>query len=261
MGTGTECTATQTTEGRLTTIDVTWPGTAAVIAGSGKVYAWTLWTITYSGTTASAQVASCGAVLPELPRQAILGGGNMLIEYPTDIWDLPSIPKTPVEIQFGSQTSDAQFTSSIYLVTGATLDASAPWPMTAAELSAVDVEGDGKPGFTATPREGTDYKLPPTSLLGSQHADKLYLAIRNAMTTNGQRTSCNDHSGTVTVSAFDNHIVGCRVKQTQAECAAADAKFIDDNRTKLQPASATYVAHVIPDGSTCADVRAMFPVP
>lgn len=258
---GTDCAAATTTEARLTTIDVTWAGTAAIVAGSGKVFAWTLWNLTYNGANATADVVSCGAVLPELPRQAILGGGKILIEYPTDIWDLPVIPHSTVDIQFSSAAPTATFTSAINMVLGATLaDVNAAWPASYTELTAVDLEGDGLPGFTATPRDGGGYQLPPTSLLGTQHADKLYLAIRNAMTTMGQRSSCDAHSGTVNVSAFDNHIVGCRVKETQAECAAADAKFIDDNRTKLLPSAATYTAKVIAAGASCADVRAAYPV-
>jgi hypothetical protein len=63
----------------------------------------------------------------------------------------------------------------------------------------------------------------------------------------------------VTFTHFDNHVMGCHVMGGQ-ECTAAEATFVDNNRTIFQVSSATNQIKIVPDNATCADVRAALPM-
>jgi hypothetical protein len=128
-------------------------------------------------------------------------------------------------------------------------------------MSAVDLEGDGPKGYTAAPRDGDGFVLPPTAvgLVGSApSADKVYLVSRQAMTLKGKRTACDAHSGMAEVTAFDNHVVGCHIKG-KAECTENQSDFVDKNRMRYMVTSATYEAKTVATDASCADVRAALP--
>jgi hypothetical protein len=66
------------------------------------------------------------------------------------------------------------------------------------------------------------------------------------------------YSGTASVTAFDNRVIGCHV-QGGAECDASEAQFVDDNNPAFKVASATFTTKVISATATCADVRSAVP--
>jgi hypothetical protein len=126
-----------------------------------------------------------------------------------------------------------------------------------------DCDGDTKPGLTALPHAGDGYVLPPTSalgaLLGGNRADEVYTVFRLVTSNMTTRTSCQEASGTATVTHFDNHVVGCHVSG-MGECTSAEADFVDANRTVFQVTSATITTSIVPDGATCQDVRNKLPM-
>ena len=87
-------------------------------------------------------------------------------------------------------------------------------------------------------------------------ADEIYMVSRTAMGLSGTMSSCTEQSGTVTVTFFDNHIVGCHVTGGD-DCTAADIDFLDANRTQLTVTGGTFTSKLVPDTATCADARAM----
>jgi hypothetical protein len=211
-------------------------------------------------------VHACGSILPETKLtgvgQIATGGDKVLIEVSETVWDAKSIP---IAMTTGKQSGfdiGSSFEFSYVSLLGTMLaDPKAAWPESGADMTAIDLEGDGSKGYTATPRSGGGYVLPPTSIgLGGSapSADKVYLVSRQAMTLKGKRTSCDAHSGTADVTSFDSHVVGCHVKGGD-DCDAKQSDFVDQNRMRYAASSATYEAKVVPDSASCADVRAALP--
>ena len=143
---------------------------------------------------------------------------------------------------------------------GVTLgDAQGAWPASGAGLKTDDADGDANPGITSVPKNGGGYVLPPTGLgiLGSAPtADRVYVVNRNIISLSGSRTSCDEHVGTASFPAFDNHVVGCHTKN--GNCNASQVDFCDQNRPLYKINSAAYTARRVPDSTTCAEVRALF---
>jgi hypothetical protein len=242
-------------------VDVTWPDTLGANGGSGKMHAWNLARMTVDGTALSGMTQPCGSDLPELTLTPLAGGGKFDIEVPDAVWDAPSAPQVVgVGTLDGFDVGSAINTEVTSLLVGLTMsDPSGPWPETHAEVATLDADGDDKPGFTGVPKTGSGYVLPPLipPLIGEPAtADRVYMVSRTAMGLSGTMSSCTEQSGTVTVTFFDNHIVGCHVTGG-ADCEAADVDFLDANRTLLTATGGTFTSKLVPSTATCADARAM----
>lgn len=254
------------TEGVHYVLMVTWPGTTAGESGEGQIDIWSRVTYTATGNDLEVELRACGSVLPETNLTAAgriaTGGEKVLIEVPSSVWDAPSVPTTTTSGEqsgFGiGSTIEFSYVSQI----GVTLsDPNDEWPASGADLEVFDVEMDGSDGYSAVPREGDGYVLPPTAIgiVGSAPAaDRVYLASRQAMTLTGTRTTCDAHSGTAQIARFDNHVVGCHIAGGE-ECTENQADFVDQNRMRYAVSSGTYEAKVVPDDAPCADVRAALP--
>jgi hypothetical protein len=247
-------------------LSVTWAGTTASESGEGQVELWSRVDYTATGNDLEVELRACGSMLPETNLTAAgriaTGGEKVMIEVPNSVWDAPSIPTTTTtgeQSGFGIGSSvEFGYVSQL----GVTLDEPrAEWPDSGADLVTFDMEMDGSPGYTATPREGDGYVLPPTALgiVGSAPAaDRVYLVSRQAVTLTGTRTACDAHSGTANVENFDNHVVGCHISGGD-DCTESQADFVDQNRMRYVVSSATYEAKMIAEDATCADVRAALP--
>jgi hypothetical protein len=152
-----------------------------------------------------------------------------------------------------------------------------------------DDDKDGNPGITAVPPSGNDgtsspscttghtctYFLVPTSIsASSSQADQVYLVSRNRFSLSGMRkTDCSKGSGTASITLFDNHVVGCRIKGGTA-CNDAQVGFVDTNRPVYVDASGNAFSSSSPANNgtvdvyqfptsttapTCAMVRSMLP--
>ena len=248
------------------TLQVTWPSTTAGDSGKGAIHIWSRVQFTANGNDLDVGLHACGSVLPEtnltLAGRLATGGEKVLIEVPGEVWDAPSIPVTMASgTQSGTGVgSEVKFTYVSLL--GVTMaDPMAAWPDSGADMDAFDLEKDGPKGYTAAPRKGGGYVLPPTAVgLGGSapSADKVYLVSRQAMTLTGKRTACDAYSGTAAITAFDNHVVGCHISGA-ADCTAGQTDFVDQNRMRYMVSSATYEAKTVAEDATCAEVRAALP--
>jgi hypothetical protein len=246
-------------------MEVTWPSTTAAAAGMGKIYLWNKTAVTPSGDAVSGMLQGCGTLLPETALTSLgriaAGGTKILIEVPDDTWEKPSMPKFPI---MGMQTGGATGTVSLSwaVLLGATLgDLKGPWPDSYSGLMGADPDGDGKPGYIAAPRNGGGFVLPPTAVgIGGSApaAERLFLVSRHLVSVSGTRTSCDEMAGTANVMAFDSHVMGCLLRGG-GECNKGQTDFVDGNRMKYQVKSATFRAKKVPDGATCAEVRAALP--
>ncbi len=266
-GPGEACAARESwTEAFHYVLDVSWPGTTAGESGEGQIHIWSRISFAASGNDLEVGLHACGSVLPEtnltIAGQFATGGDKVLIEVPGNVWDAPSIPITMASgTQSGTDVGSMVEFSYVSLL-GVTLDdPMAEWPDSGADLTVFDLEEDGSNGYTAEPRAGDGYVLPPTAvgLAGSAPAaDRVYLVSRQAMTLAGTRTACDAHSGTAEVSHFDNHVVGCHIEGGE-DCDDEQTDFVDQNRMRYEVSSATYEAKAIAADASCADVRDALP--
>jgi len=256
---------TEWTEASHYVLQVTWPATTAAQMGTGHVDIYSRVKFKATGNDLTGELYACGLSLPEasltVAAQLATGGQKIFIDVPTMVWDASGTMSTMVTgKQSASDIGSTIETASLSLQGVKMSDPMAAWPASGASMETFDFDMDGMPGYTSTPRSGGGYVLPPTALgiAGSApSADKLYLVSRVGMKISGKRTSCDAHSGTATVTAFNNHVVGCHVKGA-AECDKNQADFVDQNRMVYEASSATYEAKVVPDSATCNDVRAAF---
>jgi hypothetical protein len=243
-------------------INVTWPATLGASGGSGKFHIWSMDKLTLNGNKLSGQSIPCGNTVPEISLASIVGGGKVEIEVPMSFWDV----QPPLEFALSGTTSGWAPGSSITQTGEAALvgltmsDPNGTWPSSYTSVTAADVDKDGRPGLLGIPKSSSGYVNPPVSIVGAlgPRADKVDLASRTAIDVDGSFTSCTEHSGKATAKYLDNHVVGCHVVGG-ADCSASQAKFLDDNRTVYVIAGGTYVAKMVADNATCADVRAALP--
>lgn len=247
-------------------LDVTWPATTAGEKGAGTIDIWSRVQLKAKGNDLQVGLHACGSVLPEtkltVAGKLATGGEKVLVEVNEAVWDAPSIPITMATgTQSGFKVGSSVEFSYVSLL-GVTLeDPKAAWPESGADLVVTDLEKDGASGYTATPRSGGGYVLPPTAvgLAGSApKADKVYLVSRQGMTLKGTRTACGQHSGKAEVSEFDNHVVGCHI-EGGSECSEGQQDFVDQNRMRYVVSSARYEAVVVKDDASCSAVRAALP--
>lgn len=249
-------------------LDATWPATTATNMGTGKIHLWNRAKFTANGLMLMGETASCGSVLPpfdlNFAGSVVTGGSKVSIDVPNSVWDTPTIPKFPNSgtISGWDAGSTIKIVPTVALVGLHMDDPMAAWPMSYTGVMAVDADGDGKPGFTAVPKDGNGFVAPPTALgiFGSApSADKVYLATRTIVQLDGKMDSCTTQSGTAAVTFFDSHVVGCHVKGG-ADCTAAQTDFVDSSRTDYKITGGTFTSKQVADAATCADVRAALPM-
>ena len=241
-------------------MNVTWPNTLGTSGGTGQVHVWAKTTFTASGNNLMATSQACGSVLPPTGLNAIAGGGSVLIQIPDATWDLPSMPR----FQFSAtQTgwnpgSTISYTSTAPIGVTLTDPTNGAWPTTI--TTAVDADGDMKPGYAAVPATSAGHVLPPTSLnAAANRADRVDIATRNVFMVTATRDACDHAAGPITVTHFDSHVVGCHVSGGN-DCTTAQSNFVDQNRTIYQAGNSTIELKVVPASATCADVRTALPM-
>ena len=257
---GAACpTRTAATQGVHVIMAVTWPGSVGTNPGSGNVHVWTRAKMTFAGNAITTVNTPCGSSLPDIQTTPIAGGGKVQPEFPPAAWENAAMPTfTGAGMQSSFDVNSKINLSATPALVGLTMtDPNAAWPAASA-IQGADSDGDTHLGITAVPKNGGGYSLPPTSLLQTKHADQLYIASRTTTSLNGVRDTCDSAKGTATVSAFDSHVIGCHIAGG-GDCAAGDAQFVDQNRTVFKVTNATYAAKIVPDGATCAQVRAALP--
>jgi hypothetical protein len=258
-GSGSTC-PTDYTMATHIVMDVKWPkktyfGITIVEAGSGKVHIWTKSDFAEDGSTAEVVSRSCGSTLPPITA---LGGEKLLPEIPNASWDEKTMPTfTGTATKTGNKILAEPGVALVGLTMG---NPTGPWPSVGDALKmGVDHDNDGKKGIKAIPKSGGGYSLIPVDAGRSKRADRVDLAIRNLMTLSSTVEGCPEtYNGTADVSLFDNHIIGCHVKDG-GECNQTQRDFVDSNRTVYEVTAATFTAKRIDADATCANVRAALP--
>jgi hypothetical protein len=244
-------------------MNITWPDTLATTKGSGQFHLWNVTRYDVNGNALTGETRPCGSVLPPLNLSLLAGSGKALIEIPETIWDLETMPKFPTSATLAGWTAGSKFvsdaTSALVGLTMAT--PTAAWPAKGNQIMAVDHDGDSKPGIKGIPKTDGGFVRTPTSIAGQGGplADQVYLVTRTAVSLDGAMTSCEDQKGVAKVMFFDNHVVGCHVFNGD-ECTAAEADFIDSNRTIYTVTDASYTSKFMSESATCAEVRAALPL-
>jgi hypothetical protein len=256
-------------------LEVTWPGTTASNAGSGKVHIWNRTQLTASGTELSGSTWACGSVLPEFSlsggAEIVTGkfGGKVLPEFPASVWDAAQMPTfvSHGTISGWDPGSTINFDPTVGLVGVTATNPGAAWPdkydgLSGDGFAVPDQDGDGAPAITAIPKNDGAYTRPPTGLglFGSAPTvDKLYIASRTVIALTGSFSTCTEQSGTANVTAFDSHVVGCHVNGGD-NCQPGQIDFVDQGRTKYTVTGATFASKKVADDAKCADIRAALPM-
>ena len=261
-GSGANACDTEYTVATHIVMNVTWPkttgpfGVTVVPAGSGKVHLWSRSSFDEDGNTAVIRSKSCGSTLPPITTAAVAGNETLLPEIPNASWDKPNMPEFTGS---STKTGNAVVANTGVALVGLTMtNPTGTWP-SRTSIMGVDHDGDTFVGLAAIPKTGGVYSAVPLDIGRDKRADRVDLAIRTVMTLNSTVEGCPEtYSGTASVSKFENHIIGCHVKDG-GECNDTQKKFVDDNRTVYTVTSATFTAKRVDDDASCADVRAALP--
>jgi hypothetical protein len=259
---GVSCDLTGTWAGKLS-LQVTWPSSLTLAAGSGTLGFWVIVKGTQSGNTIPVTMVPCEITIPDFQSSAAGGNEPYGLTFPNSLFDhTPSsyLPTTSATVALGGTSPGSTYSvpAVAFLVglsmTNPTTDA---WPSTPEMVTQVDMDEDTKPGVTAPYKSGAPYDFVPVNLSKSARSDEAYLASRLAASFSGTISAgCTSISGTATVTHFDTHIVGCELSGGAGDCAQADSDFTDSNKPAYAAGSATLSLVKIPDAGTCADVRA-----
>jgi len=258
-------------------VQVTWPATAVLAAGSGTVDVWALVQGTQSGDSIPGTVLPCGITLPDFNGPAIVGSPTFGASFPDSLFDGSYLTATSSTVTVSSSTPGATFTSPAeanLLGIGFANPTTAAWPVLAtAQADQVDMDADGNPGVTAdskvgqTTESGTGtYSGIPVSAAAAvfgPYASELYMALRSVIALDGTLTSCTQASGAATVSFLDNHSLGCQLS-TGGNCTSAETTFVDTNSPHFASTggvvgTATFQAQKLTGTATCPNVKTALP--
>jgi hypothetical protein len=240
------------------TVPVTWPATLGTTGGSGDFELTNIYRLTVDGTSMTGTVSPCGSALPPFTFSGLIGGGNCRIEIPDGVWDTAGFPAFDSTATIAGWEPGSALTvpsDGVALVGLTMADPTAAWPDSYTGVDAPDTDADGNPGITAIPATGQGFASPPVSIIGPR-VDQVYLATRTGVELNGAFTSCTEIEGDVTLTLFDQHVVGCRTVDGDT-CNANQTDFVDVNRTIYTAMPGTFKASILSEGATCSDARAI----
>jgi hypothetical protein len=282
-GTGTACASmAQTTYATKIALNVTWPGTQAVVQGkSGIVNIWLLSIYNVdSSNKITGTTKTCGNSTPPITltdtADELTGepsGSQVQNAFPAASWD--AVPTNNITGTLGGLKIGASITIdptvTLYGVAASSTltDATTKWPANGSDIDVTAlttaggdpyVAGTNLPGVTAFPNGAAPFILPKTSLdMTAPAASQLQVVLRTALSLYGTSSSCTDESGTAFVTQLNNHVVGCSLANDAGACNSDQYEFIDSNTTQYVPAAGTFVAKMLTTGATCADVLSTLP--
>jgi hypothetical protein len=242
--------------------NVQWEGGLVLSAGSGSQELRLLSTRTYDAATNTvtdtAQICTV-----TLPGFHVLSGDINVI-FPDQSFDGPPVTTTLISTVSGPGAGSTFQSDDNSIVVGATGPATGTWPDYTA-VQSEDVDGDSHPGITATSHDINGGPGVPVTAVGPL-ADTLYIAFRTVAKVSGTMDSCDHGSGTITLDAIDQSILGCSIPvqtgvTTARECtsgAGSETEFINTNSPVWTPDASnpsTITMQRVSDTATCADVR------
>jgi hypothetical protein len=253
-------------------VDVTGP---ALEPSSGVARFWTLLSLQQDALDVSGTVKPCGLSVPDLQTVPAAGSEIYGPLFPPSAFDSAEVPTAPFAASTTSLALGATLSSSpSSSLLGLSLsEPFGTWPEfvdlqagTGARVH--DHDDDGKPGVTIHAKTGplptgggyytyTIVNVDDPTNLG--RADRLYIVLRSIMSLKATTTSCDEMTGSATVSSIDLHIVGCRRFETGEDCSARETEIVDATRPIFAPKTGTLKAKRVLDSSTCTQVRAAVP--
>jgi hypothetical protein len=250
----------ESTRANRLTLDLTWPATLGIEAGSGTLIAWSkLKYIQQADGTTRTESRSCGSLTPTVMTTALVGSLKSAAQVPLSAYDQPSMPMYQGAI---TGTGATLVFDPGAMVVGAVLsDATAAWPAASA-LTTFDHDADGAPGLTALPITGDGYFTPPSSVSQTDFLDRVYIASRIRLKVSLTRNHCSSQQqASVEPISFDYTVVGCHVKDRD-DCTADETRFLATQSPKFMLGKAgTWVEAEVAASATCTDVRAALPAP
>jgi hypothetical protein len=246
-----------------TTIPVQWDQTAVLSPGAGNLQVWWLMLRTMSGPFTTDVGQLCGIVLPSTGTVLQERYGLRFLADATE--RLPEFRITGiVRSQDATLTTDA---AAVAFGVSLANPLSDPWPPVA-ELVQTDDDLDGSPGVTTPVERGVGFADPVVELSSSlPRANVMYVASRSVVVMRGSMLSCGEIIGALEVTSIDGSppvldgaIVGCRLSETGELCSPSQVAFINTNAPSARPTGgSTFVQVRVPDGTTCSEVRGMYP--
>ncbi len=248
---------------------------AIIAPGTGQVEQWVKSQRVQHGTSTVDTAVVCGIALPDFSSEGFVGGETYGVRFPDSLFDNDYLPTFTIAGTLSDTSPTAKYNSQPgAALLGVSLNnaTTAAWPAT---VTTTNPENDNNPGVTADmasgplPNGGGSYS-PLAVDLNKTRADQVYLAIRQVTQLSGAATDCSHISGTVTIPqlpansatpkyAIDSHVVGCTLVDG-GQCNTGQAAFVDATEPVFSPTGTTSYSSVrIAPGSTCADVRTMFP--
>jgi hypothetical protein len=288
-GDGAPCTPqTSVTVGTKVSLNVTWPGTAAVAKSSGQVFIWLLSTYNIDATTnkITGTTNTCSNADPPItltktgdlasgvPEDA--GMGQVAFQFPTSSY--AGTPSTSITGQFGgwniNSTMRIDPVVTLYGLAPTSMldDPTVKWPTMVSSIAATDltyssgmpfVMGVGQPGIYGAANSMPPFYPPKTSLDPTSPAiDAVYVVTRTQLSLYGTATTCTDISGDAIVGLLNNRVVGCHLAgeaDDAGACSSDQYGFIDSNTTQYVPGTGTFASKQMTAGATCDDVLTMLP--
>lgn len=244
-------------------VQLSWPA-ALVAAGSGTLRVWGRAQVTQNGNALSVGLLPCHVQVPDFALNPLFGQnesyGITFATAPFDRSPSPFATSDTTGTVAGALPGGTVTLSGLSMLVGLTManPLTDGWPAVGAVMQA-DHDNNGKPAVSANYKTGGAYRNPPLNMTLSARSDIAYIAARLAFTSSANVTSCDALNGSATVSAFDTHIVGCRVAGGTTDCSTAQRDFIDGSRPSYGAGSAVMRLERVADNATCAAVRSALP--
>lgn len=243
---------------------VDWPATSFIAAGSGVARSWGKLKLVHAGNSLTGTLTQCGNDGGPHFNHKILTDEWYNLDFPSLIFDratkyLPLTAQVVVTLSGDAPGAALRLPDTAVLLGAQMSDPlNDPWPASSAQLTAVDMDEDGKPGVTAIFSTANGDTRPPTSVSNTEHADRAYVANRIVFSLDGRLNSCTESKGTVNVKYLNWRLFGCHDDGASGECDASEVSTLDRlSMPQAQATSASYTLIKIPDTTTCADIRAM----
>lgn len=242
-------------------VDVSWGGGLAVLAGAGAIDIWLLADLAPGGSDVAVTGRVCRIELPDFETGLLAGNETYGTMFPDAIWSSPTMPTVDAIATIASPDPGA----ALHLERGAVVlggtmanpldDA---WPSDWHALSSVDHDGDGAPGVTAIAKTGGNYAYPRIEVLDSNaRAQSLYLVSRTILEFDGTIDTCDAASGDASVT-MENHNVGCATVGG-GSCSDGQTTTLDNNLPEFIIDGGAFELVRLPDGAGCSDVFAALP--
>jgi hypothetical protein len=241
----------------------TWPNAQYIASGNGTFQFWMKLQGSHSGGSVSGTLLECGRYVPDFDARTVnehfgFSHGTLLFDHAP-----PYLPTSAVTLALGSSSPGATLMlprSALQMGTRMTDPVNGAWPSAASGLTSVDDDMDGKRGVTVSYLGSSGYDYPRTGgTLNAPRADNPYIASRVSFSLNGTLNSCTQASGSASFSHIDTRIFGCSLANSNSECNASQADFLDQNCLNYTLGTASFSLLKVADGASCAQIRAALP--